>query len=82
MKELSGLQKEACLAYGIAAEHVFAASEREGVATIVTNGGTKVRFGKGQKTEGIKRLTPAQLGADSRAKIEAAAKRTQKKEKE
>jgi len=63
--ELTPLQKEACKAYGIPARYVFAAGEQGGVATIVTVGGTKVRYRNNQAA--LKRLTPLQLGVAPKA---------------
>jgi hypothetical protein len=46
------LIKEACTAYGIAPEHVFASNTgADGVAVIVTNGGTRVRYAEGDKVK-------------------------------
>lgn len=59
VKQMTKLQREACMAAGIPSECVFAAAEAEGLATIVTNGGTKVRYRSGDTP---KRLTRAQLG--------------------
>ena len=47
----SGLIEEACRAYGIQKNFVFASSEKDGMATIVTVGGFKVRYKAGDKPD-------------------------------
>lgn len=54
----AGLIAEACRAYGIAERFVLAAAEAGGTATIVTVGGHKVRYRRGQE---VARLTRRQL---------------------
>jgi len=46
------LINEGCTAYGIPKEHVFSSGiGADGKAVIVTNGGAKVRYGKGDQVE-------------------------------
>lgn len=54
----AALIAEACGAYGIGKQYVLAATVRDGVATIVTHGGAKVRYRAGDKVEA--RLTRVQ----------------------
>lgn len=42
-----------CQAYGIAPKYVLGSAVRDGVAVIVTQGGSKVRFAKGDKVEAL-----------------------------
>lgn len=48
MVKLNELQEAAIKAYGIEPKYVLAAGERDGAAVIVTTGGTKVRYARGQ----------------------------------
>lgn len=50
-KAEKALIAEACKAYGIAEKYIFSSSVRNGVAVIVTHGGTRVRFAKGDEVE-------------------------------
>lgn len=50
-KGLVGLTLAACKAFEVAAEFLFASSEKDGVATILTDGGKRVRYRKGDEVE-------------------------------
>ena len=50
------LFEEALKAYGIDKQFVFASSVNAGVATIVTNGGTRVRYRAGDKVEPLDQI--------------------------
>ena len=53
-KEPEGLAEliiEACKAFGAALEYLFASSISDGVATIITNGGKRVKYKAGDKVE-------------------------------
>jgi hypothetical protein len=68
-KEEQKLIDEGCKAYGIDKKHLFASGiDRTGdkpVAVLLTNGGTRVRFAKGDKVE---ELDPVQVDGISRKK--------------
>jgi hypothetical protein len=59
MAERSRLMQEALGAYGIKEENILASSEKGDRVVIVTNGGFKAKYEKGDK---VKPLTPIQLG--------------------
>lgn len=51
-KQEKALMAEACAAYGIAPEYVFSSRvAADGEVVILTNGGTRVRYRKGDKVE-------------------------------
>ena len=47
----------ACEAYGVAPKYVIGSSVKDGVATIVTYGGKKVRFKAGDKPEPLDQIS-------------------------
>jgi len=52
--DITGLAEliiEACKAFGVALEYLFASSISDGVATIITNGGKRVKYKAGDKVE-------------------------------
>lgn len=60
------LVKEACKAYGIDPQHMFASSVKNGEVTILTKGGTRVRYKKGDQVE---RLDPIKVDGIVRKKM-------------
>ena len=60
------LVEEACKAYGIDLQYVFASSVKNGEATILTKGGTRVRYKKGDRVE---RLDPIKVDGVVRKKM-------------
>lgn len=67
---------EACEAFGIDPKYVFASAVKDGVATIVTAGGSKVRFKSGDKVEPLKQIAVTGINPDPKRKpITGAAKK-------
>ena len=50
-KGLAELIMDACDAFGVALEYLFASSIEKGIVTLLTNGGKKVRYEAGDKVE-------------------------------
>jgi hypothetical protein len=62
----AALLAKACEAYGIDPKYVFASNvSADGVVTILTNGGTRVKFRKGDK---VRPLDPVAIDGISRKK--------------
>jgi len=55
-KAQKALIKEACEAYGIDQQYVLASNVRDGVAVVLTHGGSKVRYAKGDKVEPLNQV--------------------------
>jgi len=66
----------ACEAYGIVSKYVVGSAVKDGVATIVTNGGKKVRFKAGDKVEALDQISVTGINpAAKRKPITGAAKK-------
>jgi len=76
-KKDAKLIADGCEAYGIPKEHLFNSRVFDGIATLVTNGGKKVKFKAGQAVEKLKEIQITGINPDWKKKkpITGAAKK-------